>query len=60
MSDDLVKKALASDEDEAVEKVVAEVKKTVTSDDDEVEKSDQLAETLISLQNLIETCFRVN
>ena len=54
MSDDLVKKALASDEDEAVEKVVAEVKKTVTSDDDEVEKSDQLAETLISLQNLIE------
>jgi chromosome segregation ATPase len=35
MSDDLVKKALASD-------------------DDEVKKSDQLAETLISLQNLIE------
>lgn len=36
MSDDLVKKALASDED------------------DELEQSNKLAETLISLQNLIE------
>jgi chromosome segregation ATPase len=54
MSDDLVKKALADDEDQAIEKVVAKAKKTVTSADDEVERSDQLAETLISLQNLIE------
>jgi hypothetical protein len=53
MSDDLVKKALATD-DEAIEKVVAKAKKTVLSEEEEVERSDQLAETLTSLQNLIE------
>jgi len=51
MSDDLVKKALASDEDQAITKVVAKAKNTIASDDDEIERSNQLAETLISLQN---------
>lgn len=54
MSDDLVKKALANDEDEQIKKVVAKAKKTVMSEEEEVERSDQLAETLTSLQNLIE------
>jgi DNA repair exonuclease SbcCD ATPase subunit len=54
MSDDLVKKALVENEDEAIEKVVAKAKKTVMSEDEEAERSDQLAETLTSLQNLIE------
>lgn len=54
MSDDLVKKALANDEDEQIEEVVAKAKKTVMSEEEEIERSDQLAETLTSLQNLIE------
>lgn len=54
MSDDLVKKALAENEDEAIEKVVAKAKETVMSEDEEIERSNQLAETLTSLQNLIE------
>lgn len=54
MSDDLVKKALANDEDQQIEEVVAKAKKTVMSEEEEIERSDQLAETLTSLQNLIE------
>lgn len=53
MSDDLVKKALATN-DETANEVVEKPKSTTLSDEEEIKRSDELADTLISLQNLIE------
>ncbi|NLG06805.1 MAG: hypothetical protein GX559_03895 [Candidatus Pacebacteria bacterium] len=53
MSDDLVKKALAVS-DETIDEVVAKAKTAPLSEEEEIKRSDELADTLISLQNLIE------
>lgn len=53
MSDDLVKKALTVS-DETSDEVVAQSKTTPLSEEEEIKRSDELADTLISLQNLIE------
>ena len=57
MSDDLVKQALAdgeNNEDLAIDQEATKVKQGMMTSDDEVARSNELAETLGSLQGLIE------
>ena len=57
MADDLVKQALASDEeavDHTVDQEAAQLKQSMMTDDEEINKSNELAETLNALQTLIE------
>ena len=54
MSDDLVKQALAVGDDQAVDQAATKVKEGMMSEEEEVARSNELAETLSSLQGLIE------
>ena len=57
MADDLVKQALNSDEeavDHTVDQEAAQLKQSMMTDDEEVNKSNELANTLNALQTLIE------